>query len=61
MKKARLILVGVLMSGFIVVGAGPASANCHADPSLPDPCVAVCVIGQGNKYTKDLFSFCEIW
>jgi hypothetical protein len=61
MKKARLFLVGVLMSGFIVVGAGPASANCQGDPNLPDPCVAICVVGQGNKYTEKLFSFCEVW
>ena len=61
MKKLRLFLAGSLVSAFIVVGAGPASANCHSDPSLPDPCVAVCVIGQSSKYTEKLFSFCEVW
>ena len=61
MKKLRLFLVATLASGFIVVGAGPASANCYSDPSLPDACAAVCQIGQGNKYTEKLFSFCEVW
>ncbi len=62
MKKARLFLVGTLMSTFFIVGpAGPASANCQGDPNLPDPCVAICQIGQSNKYTEGLFSFCEIW
>jgi hypothetical protein len=61
MRKARLFLVATLMSTFIVAGASPASANCQGDPNLPDPCVAICVIGQSNKYTEKLTSFCEVW
>lgn len=63
MRKVRLLIVGaVLASSFLFVGASPASANCWSDPSLPvDPCVVVCSVGQSNKYTADLFRFCDVW
>ena len=62
MKKVRLFLVAALASSFMIVGAGPASANCQSDPNVPvDACAAVCEIGQGNKHTQKLFSFCEVW
>ena len=63
MKKLRLLLAGAaLASSFIFVGASPASANCWSDPSMPvNACVVVCEVGSGNKYTADLFRFCEVW
>ena len=63
MKKVRLLIAGaVLASSFIFVGASPASARCWSDPALPvNPCVVICSVGQGNKYTEDLFRFCEVW
>jgi hypothetical protein len=57
MKKLRLFLVGALVAGFLVVAAGPASADCAGDP---DVCAVVCQIGLGNKYTHHLFEFCYV-
>ena len=60
MRKLRVLLAATtLASAFVIVGAGPASANCVGEPV--NPCVLVCEVGLGNKYTKDLFSFCYIW
>jgi len=60
MKKLRVLLAATtLASAFVIVGAGPARANCVGEPV--NPCVLVCEVGLGNKYTKDLFSFCYIW
>lgn len=59
MKKLRVFLVGALISAFLFVGAGPASANCVGEPV--DPCAAICQVGLGNKYTHDLFEFCYVW
>jgi hypothetical protein len=60
MKKLRLILVmAILASAFVVMGAGPAKADCYGEPV--NPCVVVCQIGLGNKYTRDLFKFCYVW
>jgi len=63
MKKVRVFLAGAaLAASFIVVGAGPASARCVSDPSLPvNPCVLVCEVGQSNKWTEPLFRFCYVW
>ena len=58
MKRLRVILAGaVLASSFIIFGASPASASCAGDP---DVCQAVCQVGLGNKYTRDLFAWCYI-
>ena len=60
MKKLRLFLAtSVLASAFIVGSAAPASAKCVGEPV--NPCVLICEIGLGNKYTEDLFSFCYVW
>jgi hypothetical protein len=60
MKKLRVFLATVsLASAFVIVGAGPANAKCVGEPV--NPCVLICEVGQGNKYTEDLFGFCEIW
>ena len=45
------------MAAFLLIGAGPASANCAGDP---DVCAAVCQVGLGNKYTHHLFEFCYV-
>lgn len=59
MKKLRLFLAtAALVSAFVVVGAGPASAKCVGEPV--NPCVLVCQIGMGNKYTEHLFEFCTV-
>jgi hypothetical protein len=58
MKKVRLFLVGALVSSFLVLGAGPASAECVGEPNV---CVLVCEVGMSNKYTADLFEFCKVW
>ena len=59
-KRLRLFLAAsVLASVFVVGSATPASANCVGE--LVNPCVLICEVGLGNKYTKDLFSFCYIW
>jgi hypothetical protein len=59
MRKLRMFLVAaVAASAFVVVGGGPASASCVGDPV--DACALVCQVGLGNKYTKDLFSFCYV-
>jgi hypothetical protein len=59
MKKIRMLVAATLLAGgLIVVGAPPASANCEGDPNV---CVLICSVGQSNKYTKDLFSFCYVW
>jgi hypothetical protein len=59
-RKVRVFLAAVsFASAFIVVGAGPASAKCVGDPV--NPCVVICQVGQSNKYTEDLFSFCNVW
>lgn len=57
MKKLRVFLATALMSSaFIVVGAGPASANCEGDPV--NPCVLVCEVGGkwANKFLP-----CDTW
>jgi hypothetical protein len=60
MKKLRVFLATVsLASAFVVVGAGPASANCYGEPV--DACAAVCQVGQSNKYTEGAFKFCHVW
>lgn len=59
MKKIRLFLVATMSAGLILVGAPPAGASCAGEPV--DPCVVVCSVGQGNKYTRDLFAFCNVW
>jgi hypothetical protein len=60
MKKLRVFLAAAtLASAFIVVGAGPASARCVGEPV--NACVLICEVGNSNKYTADLFSFCEVW
>jgi hypothetical protein len=59
MRKLRLFLAATaLASMFVVGGASPASANCHGEPV--DACAVVCAVGQSNKYTAELFSFCEV-
>jgi hypothetical protein len=59
MKKLRLFLAAsALATSMVVVGAGPASANCVGEPV--NPCVIVCEVGTSNKYTEDLFAFCAI-
>ena len=62
MKKLRVILASAVLAGsMLFVSAPPASANsanCAGDPNV---CVLICQVGLGNKYTKDLFSFCYIW
>jgi hypothetical protein len=59
MKKLRVFLATAsLASAFIVVGAGPASANCIGEPV--DPCALVCSVGYNNKYTQPLFRWCTI-
>ena len=58
MKKVRVIIAGaVLASSFLVVGASPANASCAGEPNV---CQAVCAVGLGNKYTRDLFAWCYI-
>ena len=60
MKRLRLLVAASLLASVFVVGsAGPAKANCEGDPV--NPCVLVCEVGLGNKYTKDFFSFCYVW
>ena len=62
MKKLRVLVAAAsLAAATLVVSAPPAGAadaNCAGDPNV---CVLVCQVGLGNKYTKDLFSFCYIW
>ena len=60
MKKLRLFLVAAsLASVFVVGGAAPASAKCVGEPV--NPCVIVCEVGTGNKYTERFFQFCYVW
>jgi hypothetical protein len=60
MKKLRIFLATAsLASAFVVLGAGPASAKCAGEPV--NACVLVCQVGTSNKYTQDLFKFCEVW
>lgn len=54
MKKLRVFLATAAMaSSFLIVSAGPASADCLGQPV--STCAAVCRTGQGNKYTRPLF------
>ncbi|MGI8774851.1 MAG: hypothetical protein ACR2KQ_07550 [Actinomycetota bacterium] len=60
MKKLRGFVVAALLgSSFLVLAAGPATAKCVGEPV--NPCVIVCEAGQSNKYTADLFAFCQVW
>jgi hypothetical protein len=59
MKKLRVLLAGAIMaSAFVVTSATPASASCYGEPV--DPCVVLCSIGLGNKYTAAAFQWCYI-
>ena len=59
MKKVRVLIAAIsLAAAMLVVSAPSASANCTGEP---DVCAAVCQVGLGNKYTKDLFKFCYVW
>ncbi|MFP5298298.1 MAG: hypothetical protein ACLGHL_04855 [Actinomycetota bacterium] len=58
MKKLRLLLAGSLLASLFVVTSGtPANASCVGDP---DVCAVVCAVGYNNKYTHDLFQWCEV-
>lgn len=60
MKKLRLFLATTaLASAFVVGGAQPASAKCVGEPV--NPCVLICEVGTGNKYTEQFFRFCYVW
>jgi hypothetical protein len=60
MKKVRVFLAAAsLASALIVAVPGPASAKCVGEPV--NPCVIICEIGTGNKYTEGLFRFCHVW
>ena len=60
MKKLRLfVATALLASAFVVGSASPATAKCVGDPV--NPCVLICEVGNGNKYTAELFGFCEVW
>lgn len=59
MKKVRVLLAGAIMaSAFVVTSASPAHASCYGEPV--DPCVVLCSIGLGNKYTKPAFAWCYV-
>ena len=59
MKKLRVLLAAATMaSAFVVAGATPAHASCYGEPV--DPCVVLCQIGLGNKYTAAAFQWCYV-
>lgn len=59
MKKLRVLLATATMaSAFMVVSAPPAHASCYGEPV--DPCVVLCSIGLGNKYTAPAFKWCYV-
>lgn len=59
MKKLRVLLAAATMaSAFVVTNASPAHASCYGEPV--DPCVVLCSIGLGNKYTAPAFRWCYV-
>ena len=59
MKKLRVLLAGAALASTIVVGgATPAHASCYGEPV--DPCVVLCQIGLGNKWTAPAFKWCYV-
>lgn len=59
MKKLRVLLAAAIMSSaFVVTSATPAHAKCYGEPV--NPCVVLCSIGLGNKYTAAAFQWCYV-
>lgn len=59
MRKLRVLLASTVLAGSMLFVAAPeASAKCVGEPNV---CEIVCAVGQGNKYTAELFEFCHVW
>lgn len=60
MKKLRVLLAAATMAPvLLVVGAGPAHANCSLITGH-SPCAWVCAIGLGNETTAPAFRWCYV-